>query len=75
MRKSNFFFLCELGPTLNFEGSSKAGEKKLAGDICTGTPDIKFEQDCSVGLGATLGDGQKIEYYSSSFRDFSGKSR
>ena len=27
------------------------------------------------GLGATLGDGQKIKNYFSSFRDFSGKSR
>ena len=26
------------------------------------------------GLGATLGDGQKIKNYFSSFRDFSGKS-
>ena len=31
--------------------------KKQAGDICKGTPDIEFEQDWSVGLGATLGDG------------------
>ena len=27
------------------------------------------------GLGATLGDGQKIKNYFSSFRDFFGKSR
>ena len=34
--------------------------KRRAGDICKGTPDIAFEQDRSDGLGATLGDGQKI---------------
>ena len=40
-----------------------------------GTSDTEFEQDWSVGLGATLGDGQKIKNYYSSFRNFSGKSR
>ena len=36
--------------TLNFKGSSKT--KKQAGDIYKGTPDIEFEQDWLVGLGA-----------------------
>ena len=49
--------------------------KKGARDICKGTLDIEFERDWSVGLGAKLGDGQKIKNYFSSFRDFSGKSR
>ena len=35
--------------------------------------DIECERDCTVGLGATLGDGLKIKNYFSSFRDFSGK--
>ena len=30
-------------------------------NICKGTQDIEFEQDWSVGLGATLADGQKIK--------------
>ena len=36
----------------------RAGQKwkGLAGDNCT-TLNIEFEQDWSVGLGATLGDG------------------
>ena len=50
------FFL--LWTTLNFEGRSKT--KKWARDICKGTLDIEFERDWSVGLGATLGDRQKI---------------
>ena len=41
--------------TLNFEGRSKT--IKRARDICKGTLNIEFEQDGSVGLGATLGDG------------------
>ena len=57
--------------SLNFEGRSKT--KIRTGDICKGIPDTEFEQDCSVGLGATLGDVQKIKNYFSSFRDFSGK--
>ena len=59
--------------TINFESRSKT--KKRARDICKGTLDIEFERDWSVGLGATLGDGdvQKIKNYFSSFRDFSGK--
>ena len=43
--------------TLNFEGRLKT--KKPTRDICKGTPDIEFEQDWSVGLGAILADGQK----------------
>ena len=40
----------------------------LQGDL-----DIEFEGDWLVSLGDTLGDGQKIKNYFSSFRDFSGK--
>ena len=39
--------------TLHFEGRSK---KKETGNICKGTPDIEFEQDWLVDLGATLRD-------------------
>ena len=59
--------------TLNFEVRSKT--KKWAKDICKVTLDIECELDWPVGLGATLGDRQKIENYFSSFRDFSGKIR
>ena len=45
--------------TLNFGGSSKT--EKQAKDICKGTPDIEFEQDWSVGLGAILAGEQKIK--------------
>ena len=65
------FFI--LWTTLNFEDRSKA--KKLTKDICKGTLDIECERDWPVGLGATLGDEQKIETIFSSFRDFSGKNR
>ena len=41
--------------TLNFRGRGKT--KKAARDIYKRTLDIEFEQDWSVGLGATLGDG------------------
>ena len=58
--------------TLNSEGRSKT-KKKGAKDICKGTLDIKFERDWSFSLRATLGDGQRIQNYFSSFRDFSGK--
>ena len=44
--------------TLNYEGRSKP--EKRDRDICKETLDIEFERDWSVGLGATLGDGQKI---------------
>ena len=57
--------------TLNFGGRSKT--KKWARDICKGTLDIECERDWQVGLGATLGDGQKIKNYFSSLRDFPGK--
>ena len=40
-----------------------------------GTPDNEFEQDWSVGLGATLRERQKIKNYFSSFKDFFGKTR
>ena len=53
-------------PLLYFEGRSKT---KKAGNICYGTPDIEFEQDRSVGLGATLRDRQKIKNYFSCFKD------
>ena len=59
--------------TLNFGGSSKA--ERTDKDIYKGTPDIEFEQDCLVGLGATLRERQKIKNYFSSFKDFSGESR
>ena len=49
-------------------------KKKKARDICKGILDIEFELDLSFGLGATLGDKQKIKNYFSSFRDFSRKS-
>ena len=65
-----FFFLYELPLILRVSKT-----KKRAGDICKGTIDIEYEWDWSVGLGTALGDGQKIENYFSSFRDFSGKSR
>ena len=63
--------------TLHFEGRSKTyiKKKKETGNICKGTPDIEFEQDWSLGLGATLGDEQKIKNYFSSFKDFFGKNR
>ena len=47
--------------------------KGRAGDNCKMALNIEFEQDLSVCLGATLGDGQKIKNYFSSFRDFPGK--
>ena len=67
---SNFFVMWT---TLNFGGWSKT--TKWTKDICRGALDIEFERDWPFGLGATLGDGQKIKNYFSSFRDFSGKSR
>ena len=65
------FFLCGLSLILRLARK----RKKQAEDICKGTPDIEFQQDWSVGLGAILADGQKIKNYFSSFRDFSGKTR
>ena len=58
--------------TLNFEGRSKTKKKKRTGDICKGILNIKFEQDWSVRLVPTLGDGQKIKNCFSSFRVFLG---
>ena len=65
------FFLCELPLILRVDRKLK----KRAREICNGTLDIEFERYWSVGLGATLGDGQKIKNYFSSFRYgiFSGK--
>ena len=54
MKILNFFLMWT---TLNFEGRSKT--KKRATYICNGTLDIECERDWPVGLGATLGDGQK----------------
>ena len=59
--------------TFNYEDSSKT--KRKVGDICTGTPDVVFEQDWPFGLGAMLCDGQKTKNNFSSFRNFSGKKR
>ena len=53
--------------TLNFGGRSKT-KKKWAKDIRRGTLDIECERDWPVGLGATLGDGQKIKNYFPSLR-------
>ena len=47
--------------------------KKQVGDNCNRTLNIEFEKDQSVGIGATLGDGQKIKKYFSSYKDFPGK--
>ena len=62
----NFFLMWT---TLHFECKSKNN----TGNICKGTPDIEFEQDWWVGLGATLRDRQEIKNYFSSFRIFSEK--
>ena len=70
-KKFYFFFLCELPLILRVDRKRKI----RARDICKGTSDIEFELDWSVGLGAILGDGQKIKNYFSSFRNFSWKSR
>ena len=42
-------------------------------EISARGPDTEFGQDWSVDLGTTLGDGQKIKNYFSSFMDFFGK--
>ena len=67
-----FFFLCELPLIL---GVARKRKKKTGRRYLQGNPDIEFEQDWSVGLGATLRDRQKIKNYFSSFKNFSGKSR
>ena len=66
----NIFFLYELPLILGVDG-----EKKWAKNICRVTLDIEWERDWPFGLGATLGDGQKVKNYFSIFRHFSGKSR
>ena len=48
--------------------------ERETGSICKGIPDIEFEQDWLVGLGATLRGRQKIKNYFSSFKDFFGES-
>ena len=63
------FFLCEVPLILRVDRK----RKKRARDICKGTLDIEFELDWSFGLGATLGDGQTIKNYFSSFKDSSGE--
>ena len=66
------FFLCQQPLILGVARK----RKEQAEDICKGTPDIEFEQDWSLGLGAMLRDRQKSEKnYFYSFNDFSGKSR
>ena len=35
--------------------------KEQAEDICKGTPDVEFEQDWSIGLGAVSADGQEFK--------------
>ena len=62
----NFFLMWT---TLNFRGRGKT--KRTARDIYMRTLGIECERDRSIGLGATLGDGQKIKNNFSSFRDFS----
>ena len=65
------FFLCELPSILGVTRK----RKEQVEDICKGTPDVEFEEDWSVGLGAVLADGQEIKNNFSSFRDFFGKCR
>ena len=45
--------------------------KGWAGDDCKSALNIEFENDLSIGLGATLGDRYKIKKYYSSYKDFS----
>ena len=65
------FFLCELPLILGVDRK----RKKWAKAICRGILDIEYERDWSVGLGTTLGKGEKFKNYFSRFRDFSGESR
>ena len=64
------FFLCELPLILGVARK----RKEQAEDNYKRTPDIEFERDWAVGLGAILADGQKKNYFSS-FTDFPGKNR
>ena len=59
--------------TLNFGGTSKT--KNELNIFAGGALDIECESDWPVGVGTTLGDGQKIKNYFSSFKDFFGKIR
>ena len=61
--------------TLNFEGRSKTKKKTSWRYLQGDKTNIECERDWLVGLGATLGDGQKIKNYFSSFGDVSGESR
>ena len=56
---------------LNFGVNRK--QKKRAGDICKGCLDVECEWDWSVGLGATLNDGQKIKNFFLISGNFPGK--
>ena len=47
--------------------------KEHAEDICKGTPGIEYARDWPVGLGATLGERQKIKNYFNSFRVLPGE--
>ena len=72
-QKTKFFNFFLMLTTLYFESRSK--KKTETVNICKGAPDIEFGQDCSVCLGATLRERQKIKNYFSSFKDFFGESR
>ena len=64
------FFLCELPLILSLSSFAwflcklslilRVGRKlkTRSGDICKETLDIEFEQDRSIGLGSTIGNGQ-----------------
>ena len=66
--KRNFFFPCMI---LRVDRKPKNGQEIFA----KRTPDIEFQQYWSVGLIATLGDGQKFKNYFSTFRDFFEKKK
>ena len=69
--KMIFFLLRELPLVLEIDRK----RKKWAKNICRGILDIEYERDWPDGLGAMLGDEQKIKNYFSGFKDFSGKRR
>ena len=52
------------------ERETERERERVRVNIFKGTPDIEFEKDWPVGLGATLRDRQKIKNYFSSFKDF-----
>ena len=64
------FFLCELPLILGVTRK----RKEQAEDICKGTPDIEFEQDWSVDLGAILATGTKSKSIFLVSGIFSGRS-